>query len=149
MKRWLAAALVVLSCVLTWGALTQAYPRAAPAGPVYSVPQFLAQVTGRLPVHAPPRGHVYRVRGFLLSDVGPAQYALRVSPTSMGVAVQAAPPGFAATLRHRVPALAPLLPYTADNPLLGQTATYRVAWAPCTRYPQCPQTPWRLVSGGQ
>ncbi len=84
MKRWLAAALVVLSCVLTWGALTQAYPRAAPAGPVYSVPQFLAQVTGRLPVHAPPRGHVYRVRGFLLSDVGPAQYALRVSPTSDG-----------------------------------------------------------------
>ncbi len=53
----------------------------------------------------------------------------------MGVAVQAAPPGFAATLQHRVLALAPLLPYTADNPLLGQTATYRVAWAPCTRYP--------------
>jgi hypothetical protein len=153
MKRWLAAALVVLSCVLAWGALTRAYLHAAPAGPVYSVPQFLAQVTARLPAHTPPRGHVYRVRGFLLSDVGPAQYALRVSPASMGIAVQAAPPGFAAILRRRVPALAPLLPHTADNPLLGQTATYRVAWAPCARYPRCPQTPWqtpwRLVSGGQ
>jgi len=153
MKRWLAAALVVLPCVLAWGALTHAYPRAAPAGPVYSVPQFLAQVTARLPAHTPPRGHAYRVRGLLLSDVGPAQYALRVSPTSMGVAVQAAPPGFAAILLRRVPALAPLLPHTAATPLLGQTATYRVAWAPCARYPRCPQTPWqtlwRLVGGGQ
>ncbi len=149
MKRWLAAVLVVLSCVLAWGALTRAYPHAAPAGPVYSVPQFLAQVTARLPAHTPPRGHVYRVHGFLLSDVGPAQYALRVSPASWGLALQAVPPGFAATLRHRVPALAPLLPHTADNPLLGQTATYRVAWAPCASYPRCPQTPWRLVSGGR
>jgi len=93
MKRWLAAALVALFCVLAWGALTQAYPRAAPGGPVYSVPQFLAQVTARLPAHRPPRGHVYRVRSLLLSDVDPAEYALRVSPTSMGVAVQAVPPG--------------------------------------------------------
>lgn len=149
MNRWIAAALVVLFCVLAWGALTQAYPRAAPAGPVYSVPQFLAQVTGHLPVHTPPRGHVYRVRGFLLSDVGPAQYALRVSPTSWGIALRAVPPGFAATLRRRVPAIGPILPHTADNPLLGKTATYRVAWAPCARYPRCPQTSWLLVSGGQ
>jgi len=149
MKRWLAAALVVLSCVLAWGALTHADPRAVPAGPVYSVPQFLAQVTARLPAHAPPRGHVYRVHGFLLSDVGPAQYALRVSPTSWGIALQAIPPGFAATLRRRVPALAPLLPHTPDNPLVGKTATYRVAWAPCASYPRCSQTPWHLVSGGQ
>jgi len=149
MKRWLAAALVVLSCVLAWGALTQADPRAAPAGPVYSVPQFFAQVTARLPAHAPPRSHVYRVRGFLLSDVGPAQYALRVSPTSGGLALQAVPPGFAAILLRRVPALGSLLPHTADNPLLGKTATYRVAWAPCASYPRCPQTPWHLVSGGR
>jgi len=97
---------------------------------VYSVPQFLAQVTARLPAHMPPRGHVYRVRGLLLSDIAPAQYALRVSPTSMGIAVQAVPPD------SRQPC------FTASPPLDRSSRTPRItlSWArrPPTAWPGLP-----------
>lgn len=159
MRRWIAAAVLVLLALPTVGALTVAHPRVAPMGKVYSVRQFLVQVTAGLPAHKPRSGQVYRVRGILMPDHGLPEYVLSDSSTNMGIGLQAVPLGLTATLLRlrRIPALRPLLrhiSHTADNPLLGKIATYRVAWAPCSRYPHCNQSPqgpwgpWRLVSGG-
>lgn len=51
---------------------------------------------------------------------------------------------------RRVPVLAALIPPTADRPLLGRMATYRLEYIgppPCL--PSCePVAPWRFLNGG-
>ena len=138
--------------VLLVVALVHFLPRPGGVSRVYSVPQFVQSGTG--PFWITSRRTVFLIRGilrrapmqpiadFVLSDNGSANTG------SGGIALTSGPPDSVVSFLLRLAALRPLLPHTPDNPLLGEPATYRVAWIGCPPS-GCSRSPWQLASGGR
>ena len=149
MKRLLLALVSVGLLVSVAAGVT----RPTPGGRVYTVPQFVAQLTRNGRFRMPQRGQVFRVHGELRGPAWMAGtgYALgdKTARGFAGLGVNSAPPIIAFVLLRRVPVLGGLVPPTADQPLTGQLATYQVVWVGCPGYPRCQRSPWQLASGGE
>ena len=162
LRRFRAPLLGAVVLVLVSATAAALIPRPATRPErTYTLTQLLTVASQRPGPLIFPRGWTLRVQGVLVSappwviPAAPHLYGLQDRvyhvPTAHGgliIAGGSSIPLIAAA--WRVPVLAPLLPPTADHPLLGRMATYRIEYIgppPCPPSP-CNPSPWRLLDGG-
>jgi len=119
-------------------------------GPLLFPRGWTLRLQGALEVDSrvfPPAHNAYVHNAYVLQD-----RAYRVPMGHPGLIIVGGSSDPLIGAARRVPVFATLLPPTADHPLLGRVATYRVEY---TGPPSCPPSspcnppsPWRLLDGG-
>jgi len=144
--------------VLVSGAVAALVPQPATHSErTYTLAELFAIISRQPPSPLFRRGWTIQVQGVLGVEPAapPNAYTLRdrtyrVPMAHPGLMIAGGSSDPLVTAVRRVPVLAALIPPTADRPLLGRMATYRIEYIgppPCL--PSCePVAPWRFLNGG-
>lgn len=155
MKRWTSGAALVVLLLVAGIVVTSAVQRLATTEPTSTVGQYLSN-SPRQRLHV---GQIVRVRGVLqplpaVRSVTPLKGALfdtvAAASHGVGLAVYYGPPDPLVSRLRAVPLIARLipLPSTADRPLLGRLATYRLRVIRCRNIDLSCAWQFELVDGG-